>query len=209
MGLQHNLLHVTLLVPGILKWLLDVWKICAPLPPPVTETVVNSKMSNNAHNNRKILSTGMWYHVVWYTGKDISEKCTTEHTKCHSRRDGWHLPFTHIYHTFQRNPLNTIKHQHLFKIFETVLYNSSQVTLCQWVFKMLLHGLWKIWVLLEQKGTNYEINDTLWKTKRINMACLKKCNEREDLRTLHQKQGLKPIGQKRSSHLYGPPSDRQ
>jgi len=46
--------------------------------------------------------------------------------------------------TRQRDPLNTIKHQHLLKIFflfETVLYNSSQATLCQWVFKMLLHSL--------------------------------------------------------------------
>jgi hypothetical protein len=26
-----NLLHATFLVPRILRWLLDVWKICAPL----------------------------------------------------------------------------------------------------------------------------------------------------------------------------------
>jgi len=59
MGLQHNLLHVTLLVPGILKWLLDVGKICAPLPPPIIKTVVTPKLSNNALNKRKILSSGL------------------------------------------------------------------------------------------------------------------------------------------------------
>jgi len=26
-----NLLHVTLLAPRILRWLLDFWKICAPM----------------------------------------------------------------------------------------------------------------------------------------------------------------------------------
>ena len=30
---QWNLLHVTLLVPRILRWLLDFWKICIPLAP--------------------------------------------------------------------------------------------------------------------------------------------------------------------------------
>jgi len=74
MGLQHKLLCVTLLVPGILKWLLDVWKICVPLPPPITKTVITPKLSNNALNNRKILSSALWYHVVWYTGKDKKVK---------------------------------------------------------------------------------------------------------------------------------------
>jgi len=35
-----------------------------------------------------------------------------------SQLKGWlaSLPFTHIHHAFQRNPLNTFTHQYLFKI---------------------------------------------------------------------------------------------
>ena len=47
-----------------------------------------------------------------------------------------------------------------------------------------------------ETDTNHEINDTFVKNKTCYTACLKKCNETEDLRTLHLKAGMKPDGQK-------------
>ena len=136
--------------------------------------------------------------AVPHTGKDNSEKHTTEHTNCHSQRDGWHLPFTHIHHTFQRNPINTIKH-HLFKIFSflkqcfTTLvklpYAGGYLKCycmvcekCEYYWNRNRYKLWNKWHTVKNK-THYA-------------ACLKRCNEREDLRTPHLKARIKPNGQK-------------
>jgi len=83
----------------------------------------------------------MGYHVVWYTGKDISEKCKTEHTVKVKGMVGIYLSLTSITHLRETHlmPIN-INTCLRFFLFETLLYNSSQVTLCRSVFKMLLHG---------------------------------------------------------------------
>ena len=155
----------------------------------------NSKLSNNALNNRKILSTGMGYHVVWYTGKDISEKCKTEHTVKVKGMVGIYLSLTSITHLRETHlmPIN-INTCLRFFLFETLLYNSSQVTLCRSVFKMLLHGSWKMWVLLDRNRYKLWNKWHFVKNKMHYTACLKKRNEREDIRKRHLKARIKPVG---------------
>lgn len=53
-----------------------------------------------------------------------------------------------------------------------------------------------------ETDTNYEINDTLSKIKCIMQHVLKKCNEREHLRTLHLKARIKPVGKKEFTFVW-------
>jgi hypothetical protein len=116
MGLQLNLLHVTLLVPGILKWLLGVWKICAPLPPPITKTVVTPNWATMHLTTEKyyLQECGtMWFAIQQKTCQRNAQQ--NIQTVTVEGMIGKYLSLISI--TRQTDPLNTIKHQHLLKIF--------------------------------------------------------------------------------------------
>ena len=60
-----NLLYATLLAPRKFKWLLDVWRICAPLDPGTVHTKIY------VHDKYAVLYVTIFYLILSWTWDDV------------------------------------------------------------------------------------------------------------------------------------------